>query len=67
MAQGKKKGARKRRVDILVARGPDYAQYISPCEGAAKAGDRKAVATFLARLDQQNQRWIDAVQSKWGP
>lgn len=67
MGKGKNKatGKNQRSVDILIARGPDYAQYVSPCEGAAKAGDHEAVANFLARLGQQNQLWIDAVQGKW--
>jgi len=59
MATAKRRKASPRRsVDILIARGKGYAQYMSPCEGAEQAGDREKIASFFRKSDRRTDEWL---------
>jgi hypothetical protein len=48
----------RRSVDILIAHGKDYAQYMSPCEGAKQVGDREKIANFFRKSDRRTDEWL---------
>lgn len=59
MAKSKmRKSPSRRSVDILIARGKGYAQYMSPCEGAEQVGDRERIANFFLESDRRTEEWL---------